>query len=242
MREPRREFSLSLSRDCLGINIKTDNEIPPSAGLFREGQAVSLQPLGGGRLDHVRTVEPNLLPLQSGHLYDGAAERLPQGDLVGEGQVGAVSAEDRVRFVTNNESDVCRDLAGDSVSLLAEGHLGARFPSRLHVNLENFVLGCDPPVIVMDLPRDLYFFLCTLRDLLQCDGYFFLYGGVLYLRLFTWHPAVRPEVGRSAKLTPHIFVAQTSNKLLNVDVHSLRPVNSSEAAGASHTSGTGGEE
>lgn len=71
--------------------------------------------------------------------------------------IGAVSAEHRVRLVLHDEHDVGGDVGGRLVSLFGEGDLGALFPAGLDVHGEDLVLGADRAAVrVQPLARDLH--------------------------------------------------------------------------------------
>jgi len=72
-----------------------------------------------------------------------------------------------MRFVPNDENDVCRDLVRALIALLLESDFGARLPARLDVDGEHLVLLLGGAVRLQHPPRDLHLLGGALGDLLQ---------------------------------------------------------------------------
>merc|ERR1719367_1722039 len=147
--------------------------------------------------------------------------RVPQWDLVGVQDVGAITTEDGMGLVPDDEGDVSGDLAGHPVPLLVEGHLGAGLPARLYVDLKHLLLISQSSVIVTNLPGYLHFLLGTLGDFLQADWNLPLNSFVLHLGLFAGTLAVRVKTRGSAKPSAASSVADAPDELLYVNVHPI---------------------
>lgn len=88
-----------------------------------------------------------------------------------------------MRFVADQEHNVCGYFASRLVALLLERHLGARLPARLDRNAHILVLLLGAAVRLDDAPRDFHLFHAALVDLLQRGIQVVLDGRVLCLFL-----------------------------------------------------------
>merc|ERR1719367_2369664 len=147
--------------------------------------------------------------------------RVPQWDLVGVQDVGAVTTEDGMGLVPDNEGNVGGDLAWHPVPLLVKGHLGAGLPARLDVDLEHLLLIGQSPVIVTNLPGYFHFLLGALGNFLQADRNLPLNSFVLHLGLLAGTLAVKVETRGSAKPSAASSVADAPDKFLYDNVHSI---------------------
>ena len=140
-----------------------------SSRLLGKWQAIALQNLDRARLDHMRTVDLNFLPVQSWNLYVGATERLSQWYLVSVLDVGVLSVEERMRFVANNKGDVCRYFARDTVAFLTKRHLRSRLPARFNINLQDFLFNHSTAIFFEVLFGNFHLLLAAGVDFLQAN-------------------------------------------------------------------------